>query len=117
MTETEHNMELVLIAFDTLFNKRDYASAQRFWSPDCITVGCHPRRSYRQGIPKWAADVRRHVPHAGLTLNARPLPTAKFGGSADVTPEWQGRRDHRRQQRYRLGSYAEVHERAAARGN
>jgi predicted SnoaL-like aldol condensation-catalyzing enzyme len=27
------NKALVLKAFDTLFNKRDYAAAERFWSP------------------------------------------------------------------------------------
>ena len=37
MTETEErNKALVLQAVDTLFNKRDYAAAQRFWSPDYI---------------------------------------------------------------------------------
>jgi predicted SnoaL-like aldol condensation-catalyzing enzyme len=37
MTDTaEHNKALVLEALDTLFNKRDYAAAQRFWSPDYI---------------------------------------------------------------------------------
>jgi hypothetical protein len=30
-TESE-NKALVLQAFDTLFNKRDYAAAERFWS-------------------------------------------------------------------------------------
>jgi predicted SnoaL-like aldol condensation-catalyzing enzyme len=30
------NKALVLEAFDTLFNKRDYAAAERFWSPDYI---------------------------------------------------------------------------------
>jgi predicted SnoaL-like aldol condensation-catalyzing enzyme len=29
----EQNQELVLEAFDTLFNKRDYAAAEKFWSP------------------------------------------------------------------------------------
>jgi predicted SnoaL-like aldol condensation-catalyzing enzyme len=33
---TEQNKALVLEAFETLFNKRDYAAAQRFWSPDYI---------------------------------------------------------------------------------
>ena len=35
MTQTieEKNKELVLKAFDTLFNKRDYATAEKFWSP------------------------------------------------------------------------------------
>jgi len=34
MTKTtpEQNKVLVLEAFDTLFNKRDYAAAERFWS-------------------------------------------------------------------------------------
>jgi predicted SnoaL-like aldol condensation-catalyzing enzyme len=42
MTETEqHHEALVLEAFDTLFNKRDYASAQRFWSADYIQHSAH----------------------------------------------------------------------------
>ena len=28
------NKALVLEAFDMLFNKRDYAAAERYWSPD-----------------------------------------------------------------------------------
>jgi len=30
-TTPEQNKALVLEAFDTLFNKRDYAAAERFW--------------------------------------------------------------------------------------
>jgi len=30
------NKALVLEAFDTLFNRRDYAAAERYWSPDYI---------------------------------------------------------------------------------
>ena len=30
----EKNKAFVLEAFETLFNKRDYAAAERFWSPD-----------------------------------------------------------------------------------
>jgi predicted SnoaL-like aldol condensation-catalyzing enzyme len=42
MTVTEErNRALVLKAFDTLFNKRDYAAAQRFWSPDYIQHSAH----------------------------------------------------------------------------
>jgi hypothetical protein len=42
-TTLEQNKTLVLEAFDTLFNKRDYAAAERFWSP-----GLHStQRSYR----------------------------------------------------------------------
>lgn len=35
------NKTLVLEAFDTLFNKRDYAAAERYWSPDYIQHSAH----------------------------------------------------------------------------
>jgi len=34
----EKNKALVLRAFDTLFNKREYATAERFWSPQYINI-------------------------------------------------------------------------------
>ena len=37
----EKNKALVLEAFDTLFNKRDYESAERFWSPNYIQHSAH----------------------------------------------------------------------------
>ena len=39
-TETT-NKALVLKAFDTLFNQRDYAAAERFWSPHYIQHSAH----------------------------------------------------------------------------
>ena len=39
--EREWNKALVLQAFDTLFNKRDYAAAERFWSPNYIQHSAH----------------------------------------------------------------------------
>jgi predicted SnoaL-like aldol condensation-catalyzing enzyme len=35
------NKAIVLKAFDTLFNKRDYAAAERFWSPKYIQHSAH----------------------------------------------------------------------------
>ena len=35
------NMQIVLNAFETLFNKRDYAAAERFWSPSYIQHSAH----------------------------------------------------------------------------
>jgi len=35
------NRELVLKAFDTLFNQRDYTAAERFWSPNYIQHSAH----------------------------------------------------------------------------
>ena len=40
-TKQERNKALVLQAFDTLFNKRDYAVAERFWSPKYIQHSAH----------------------------------------------------------------------------
>ena len=37
----ERNKAIVLEAFDTLFNKRDYAAAERFWSPNYIQHSAH----------------------------------------------------------------------------
>jgi predicted SnoaL-like aldol condensation-catalyzing enzyme len=40
-TAEENNKKIVLEAFDTLFNKRDYAAAERFWSPGYIQHSAH----------------------------------------------------------------------------
>ena len=40
-TEETRNKALVLEAFDTLFNKRDYSAAERFWSPTYIQHSAH----------------------------------------------------------------------------
>jgi len=40
-TRQDKNKELVLEAFDTLFNKRNYAAAERYWSPQYIQHSAH----------------------------------------------------------------------------
>jgi predicted SnoaL-like aldol condensation-catalyzing enzyme len=45
-TIAESNKALVLEAFDTLFNKRDYKAAERYWSSNYIQHSAH--------IPPWA---------------------------------------------------------------
>jgi predicted SnoaL-like aldol condensation-catalyzing enzyme len=40
-TIEEKNKAFVLEAFDTLFSKRDYAAAERFWSPNYIQHSAH----------------------------------------------------------------------------
>jgi predicted SnoaL-like aldol condensation-catalyzing enzyme len=40
-TTAQQNKALVLKAFDTLFNKRDYATAETYWSPDYIQHSSH----------------------------------------------------------------------------
>ena len=41
MAKAAQNKRLVLEAFDTLFNKRDYVSAEKFWSPHYIQHSAH----------------------------------------------------------------------------
>jgi predicted SnoaL-like aldol condensation-catalyzing enzyme len=40
-TTQERNKALVLEAFDALFNRRDYAAAERLWSPGYIQHSAH----------------------------------------------------------------------------
>ena len=40
-TIQQKNKALVLDAFDTLFNKRDYAAAENFWSPHYVQHSAH----------------------------------------------------------------------------
>jgi predicted SnoaL-like aldol condensation-catalyzing enzyme len=40
-TTAEDNKRLVLKAFDTLFNERDYAAAEQLWSPNYIQHSAH----------------------------------------------------------------------------
>ena len=40
-TTSEQNKALVLKAFDTLFNQRDYEAASHFWSPDYLQHSAH----------------------------------------------------------------------------
>jgi predicted SnoaL-like aldol condensation-catalyzing enzyme len=41
MSLEERNKALVLQAFDTLFNKRDYAMAEKYWSPNYVQHSAH----------------------------------------------------------------------------
>jgi predicted SnoaL-like aldol condensation-catalyzing enzyme len=53
-TKAAKNKALVLDAFDTLFNKRDYAAAERYWSPKYIQHSAHitPEREGLFGLIK-----------------------------------------------------------------
>jgi predicted SnoaL-like aldol condensation-catalyzing enzyme len=48
-TIPEQNKALVLEAFDTLFNQRDYAAAERLWSPHYLQHSAHIAPG-RQGL-------------------------------------------------------------------
>ena len=65
-TASEQNKTLVLKAFDTLFNKRDYASAERLWSPHYIQHSCVYRK------PKLCGSGDGVRPGWGTSLGFRP---------------------------------------------
>jgi predicted SnoaL-like aldol condensation-catalyzing enzyme len=56
------NKALVLEAFDTLFNRKDYAAAEKFWSPDYIQHSAHipPGRDGLFGLVKAAPAAMRY---------------------------------------------------------
>jgi predicted SnoaL-like aldol condensation-catalyzing enzyme len=58
----EWNKALVLEAFDTLFNKRDYAAAERFWSPKYIQHSAHipPGRDGLFNLVRTAPETMRY---------------------------------------------------------
>ena len=66
MEKTIHqkNKELVLEAFDTLFNKRDYARAETFWSPNYIQHSAHiePGRGGLFNLIKSLPPTLQHEP-------------------------------------------------------
>ena len=61
-TTPEQNKALVLEAFDTLFNKRDYAAAERFWSDRYIQHSAHiaPGREGLFALIRTLPDTARY---------------------------------------------------------
>jgi predicted SnoaL-like aldol condensation-catalyzing enzyme len=61
-TEQEKNKALVLEAFDTLFNKRDYEAAEQYWSPNYIQHSAHiePGREGLFNLIRNAPDTLRY---------------------------------------------------------
>ncbi|HMI40836.1 MAG TPA: ester cyclase [Sphingomicrobium sp.] len=64
MTKTtpEQNKALVLEAFDTLFNRKDYTAAEKFWSPDYLQHSAHipPGRDGLFGLVEAAPAAMRY---------------------------------------------------------
>ena len=62
MSTPEQNKTLVLQAFDTLFNKRDYKAAETFWSETYIQHSAHiePGRDGLFNLVRAAPDSLRY---------------------------------------------------------
>src|SRR5215470_12759832 len=75
-SKEEKNKALVLDAFDTLFNRRDYAAAERYWSPNYIQHSAHIAPPAKDLIalpggadPQQLAMIRINPPTAYLLLD------------------------------------------------
>jgi len=89
MTKTgpEHNKALVLTAFDTLFNKRNYQAAEHFWSDNYIQHSAHiePGRDGLFNLIRSAPETLRYehqlvvaeddyvIVHGRFTGTGRPV--------------------------------------------
>ena len=85
-TTPEQNKALVLEAFDTLFNRRDYAAAEHFWSERYIQHSAHiaPGREGLFGLIRTLPDALRYenqlivaqgdyvIAHGRFSGNGRP---------------------------------------------
>jgi predicted SnoaL-like aldol condensation-catalyzing enzyme len=81
-TIEEKNKELVLKAFDTLFNKRDYAAAERYWSPDYIQHSAHiaPGREGLFNLIKGIPPTLKYEPGMILAEGDLVIVHGRFSG-------------------------------------
>ncbi|MEI9984469.1 MAG: nuclear transport factor 2 family protein [Aliidongia sp.] len=79
----EANKRLVLEAFDTLFNKRDYEGAARFWSPHYIQHSAHiaPGRAGLFDLIRTAPTSLRYEPGLILADRDHVIVHGRFSGN------------------------------------
>src|SRR6201993_2761447 len=78
----KRNVQIVLKAFDTLFNKRDYAVAERFWSPRYIQHSAHipPGREGLFGLVRSTPDTLRYENHVIVAEGDYVIAHGRFSG-------------------------------------
>jgi predicted SnoaL-like aldol condensation-catalyzing enzyme len=78
----ERRIQIVLEAFDTLFNKRDYAAAERFWSPRYIQHSAHipPGRDGLFDLVKALPATLRYENHIAAATGDFVILHGRFSG-------------------------------------
>jgi predicted SnoaL-like aldol condensation-catalyzing enzyme len=78
----DRHVQIVLNAFDTLFNKRDYASAERFWSPRYIQHSAHiaPGRDGLFDLVKSLPATLRYENHLAAASGDFVILHGRFSG-------------------------------------
>jgi len=86
----EKNKTLVLNAFETLFNKRDYAVAERYWSPESIQHSAHipPGREGLFGLVKNAPGTLRYENQLILANGDFVMLHGRYSGLGPDIPNW-----------------------------
>ena len=81
-TKQERNKALVLEAFDTLFNKRDYVAALRYWSPHYIQHSAHiaPGREGLFELVKAAPPTLKYEPGLVVAEGGFVILHGRFSG-------------------------------------
>ena len=97
-TSPEQNKALVLKAFDMLFNKRDYVTAERFWSAHYIQHSAHipPGRAGlfdRHELARDAAGtrtmLRRRPALSSFSRDGSALSACRRRGSSPTSCAWR----------------------------
>ena len=84
----EANKELVREAFDALFNRRDYAVAETYWSPNYLQHSAHIPQG-RDGLfnlVKGLPDTLRHEPELVLAEGDMIMVRGRFSGHGQPAP-------------------------------
>ena len=78
----QENKDLVLKAFDTFFNKRDYTTAETFWSPKYIQHSAHiePGREGLFNLVKSIPSTLKYEPGLILAENVFVIVHGRFSG-------------------------------------
>jgi predicted SnoaL-like aldol condensation-catalyzing enzyme len=89
-TKEQGNKELVLKAFDALFNRRDYAAAERFWSPRYIQHSAHipPGREGLFGLVKGVPGTLRYENQLTVANGEYVMLHGRFSGLGPGVPNW-----------------------------
>jgi predicted SnoaL-like aldol condensation-catalyzing enzyme len=82
VTSAERNKAIVLEAFDTLFNKRDYVAAERFWSDRYIQHSAHipPGREGLFNVVRGLPATLRYENHVILAEGDYVIAHGRFSG-------------------------------------
>jgi len=86
-TTSERNKQLVLEAFDRLFNKRDYAAAENFWSPNYVQHSAHiePGRDGLFNLVKRLPPTLRYEPGTIVANGEFVIVHGRFSGFQAVS--------------------------------